>query len=105
MAEPDGQSRGADCDVTQWALSDPGSADGTVTELAKYTGGAEVACYSRTEAEELSSSIGKSETVQGRLSPRFDTTVVCGFVTKTEAVCWQDSPPDRGFIRVGGWIT
>lgn len=31
-------------------------ADATVTELAKYTGGAELACYSRTEAEGLSAS-------------------------------------------------
>jgi hypothetical protein len=80
-------------------------ADATVTELATYTAGAELACYSRGEAEGLSASIEESESVQGGIRPRFDTTVVCGFVTNTEAVCWQYSPPDRGFVRVGGWIT
>jgi len=80
-------------------------ADATVTDLAKYAGGADLSCYSRADAEALSTSIGESETVQGRITPRLDTTVVCGFVTNTEAVCWQYSPTERAFVRVGGWTT
>ena len=79
--------------------------DATITDLAKYAGGADLSCYSRAEAQALSASIVESETVQGRITPRFDTTVVCGFVTNTEAVCWQYSPTERVFVRVGGWIT
>jgi len=80
-------------------------ADATVTDLAKYAGGADLSCYSRADAEALNASIGESETVQGRITPRSDTTVVCGFVTNTEAVCWQYSPTEHAFVRVGGWIT
>jgi len=80
-------------------------ADATVTDLAKYAGGADLSCYSRADAEALSAAIGESETVHGRITPRLDTTVVCGFVTNTEAVCWQYSPSERAFVRIGGWIT
>jgi hypothetical protein len=37
--------------------------------------------------------------------PRFNTTVVCGFLEDTVAECWQYSPDDRAFVKVGGWTT
>lgn len=79
--------------------------DASVTELAKFAGDADLSCYSRTEAEALHAAIRESETIAGEIAPRFDTTVVCGFVRDTESICWQYSPTERAFIRVGGWIT
>jgi hypothetical protein len=79
--------------------------DATVAELAAFADGAELQCLSRAEAEQRDMVIRETETVDGHITPRFNTSVVCGFVTMTEAVCWQYSPPDRAFVRVGGWIT
>jgi hypothetical protein len=80
-------------------------ADATVTELAAFADGADLSCYSPAEAEKLSTSLRASETVHGQIAPRFSTSIVCGFVAKTEAICWQYSPTDRAFVRVGGWVT
>ena len=77
----------------------------TVTELATFADGAELQCLSRAEAEQRDLAIRQTETVTGHITPRFNTSVVCGFVTNTEAVCWQYSPIDRAFVRVGGWMT
>ena len=79
--------------------------DASVRELAAFTGQPELSCYSRAEAEQLSVSIGRSLTIQGQISPRWDTAVVCAFVDDTAAVCWQYSPDDAAFVRVGGWVT
>jgi hypothetical protein len=43
--------------------------------------------------------------MHGRVAPTFPTTVVCGFVESTRAVCWQRSPATGGFVTVGGWTT
>lgn len=80
-------------------------ADAAMAELAAFVNGAELQCLSRAEAEQRDLAIRETETVEGHITPRFNTSVVCGFVTNTEAVCWQYSPPDRVFVRVGGWTT
>jgi len=79
--------------------------DGQVTELASFTGGADLACYTPTEAKALSASIANSETIQGSIAPLHKTTVVCAFVEETAAACWQYSTADKAFVRVGGWTT
>jgi hypothetical protein len=79
--------------------------DAAVTELASYTDGADLSCYTRAEARKLSDSIRRSETIRGQITPRWSSAVICAFVDATEAVCWQYSPTDRAFVRVGGWVT
>jgi hypothetical protein len=77
----------------------------TPIELATFSGGADLTCYSVDEAKKLSASIAQSETIHGGISPTLDSTVVCGFVDDTSAVCWQYSPAERAFVKVGGWVT
>lgn len=79
--------------------------DGKTYELSSYKGGAEVACYTPGEAKRIDATIAASEAIHGSVSPRWPTTVVCGFVENTEAVCWQYSPAEARFVKVGGWIT
>lgn len=79
--------------------------DATVTELASFTDGADLSCYTRAEARKLNDSIGRSETIHGQITPRWSTAVVCAFVDATTSVCWQYSPTDRVFVKVGGWVT
>jgi hypothetical protein len=79
--------------------------DGRVSELSTYKDSADLACYTPADARKLDAAIRKSETIQGRIRPRWKTTVVCGFVDPTAAVCWQYSPADRTFVRVGEWVT
>ena len=73
--------------------------------LAPYSGSADLACYSAGEAKGLNRSIAGSRTIQGRISPRWNTSVVCGFVENTNAVCWQYSPKSKVFVTVGEWVT
>ncbi len=80
-------------------------ADATVTELAPFAGGADLACYSPADARRLDRSIRGSETIHGRVAPVSKTTVVCGFVEDTRAVCWQHSPSRGAFVKVGEWLT
>ena len=77
----------------------------TVFELAPFREHADLACYTPAQAKVLNRTIAESETIQGRVTPRWSTTVVCGFVDETTSVCWQYSPAKREFVRVGGWIT
>ena len=35
----------------------------------------------------------------------FENLLMCGFIDDTTAQCWQYSPADRSFVRVGQWIT
>jgi hypothetical protein len=79
--------------------------DGTVFELASYSGSAELACYTPAEALKLDATIGSSQTVHGKIAPAGSTTVICGFVDATSAVCWQYSPAAGKFVKVGEWIT
>jgi hypothetical protein len=79
--------------------------DATVTELGSFTRSADLSCYTRAEARKLNVVIGHSETIQGRITPRWSTTVICAFVDPTTSVCWQYSPTDRAFVEVGGWVT
>ena len=73
--------------------------------LATFRGGADLACYSPAEAKALDKSIRESDTIHGGVASRWRTTVVCGFVENTRAVCWQYSPVARAFVKVGEWIT
>ena len=79
--------------------------DGSVVELANFRSGAHLSCYTPAEAKKVSITISRSETIEGRITPRWSTTVVCGFVDGATSVCWQYSPVDSKFVRVGGWTT
>ena len=79
--------------------------DATVTELGSFTRSADLSCYTREAARKLNGVIGHSKTIQGRITPRWSTTVVCAFVDPTTSVCWQYSPTERVFVEVGGWTT
>jgi hypothetical protein len=79
--------------------------DGATEALAPYARGADLSCYTRAQANRLAETIRRSETIHGRLSPRWNTTIVCGFVDDTNAVCWQYSPADRAFVKIGEWVT
>lgn len=78
---------------------------GATVELAAFTGKPDLSCYSRAAALELDRSIRRSDTVSGRIAPRFATAVICAFVEATTAKCWQYSPADRTYVDVGGWTT
>jgi hypothetical protein len=80
-------------------------ADGNVSALAAFASTPDLACYTRAAAEDLHRSIKTSDTIQGEITPRFDTTVVCGFVDDTSARCWQYAPETRTFVVVGRWVT
>ena len=80
-------------------------ADGRMTVLASFTATPDLSCYSRSRAEELDAAIRQSETIHGHITPRWKTTVVCGFGEDTAAACWQYSPDERAFVKVGEWIT
>lgn len=79
--------------------------DARIVALADYTGRPDLTCSTRSEAQKLNATIVASATIQGSVIPKWDSTVICGFVRDTEAVCWQYSPPEKKFVRVGGWIT
>lgn len=79
--------------------------NGSVTLLVAYAGAPNLACHSPAQASALSASIGRTATVQGAIKPHWRTTVVCGFVENTHAVCWQYSPAEQAFVKVGEWTT
>ena len=79
--------------------------DGRSTDLATYTGKPDLACYTSDEAKKLDASIRKSDTIHGQVTPRWKTTVVCGFTDDTSATCWQHAPAERAFVKVGQWVT
>ena len=76
-----------------------------VGELEGFQGAPDLSCYTPAEARKIHASIRSSETISGRVAPLFATTVVCGFVENTRAVCWQYSPKTRAFVKVGEWQT
>jgi hypothetical protein len=79
--------------------------DAAVLELASFSGKADLSCYTSEEAKGLDATITRSAAIHGRVAPRWTSTVVCGFVDATAAVCWQYSPADSRFVEVGRWIT
>jgi hypothetical protein len=79
--------------------------DGSVRELASFTQGPDLSCYSRAQAEQLDLTIGRSRAIHGQITPRWNTAVICAFVDATTSVCWQYSPDDHVFVRIGGWVT
>ena len=78
---------------------------GTPAELATFEGKPDLSCYSRAQARDLHRDIQRSDTLSGRVAPRYDTTTICAFVDATTATCWQYSPAERAYIEVGGWTT
>lgn len=78
---------------------------GTTFPLASYSGRPDLACYSPAEARKLNDTIARTDTVNGRVEPLWSTTVICGFVEETHAVCWQYSPTENSFVNVGEWAT
>jgi hypothetical protein len=78
---------------------------GQAVLLAAFTDKPELSCHSRAQARDLHRDIQRSETLSGRVAPRFDTTTICGFVDATTATCWQFSPAERVYVEVGGWTT
>ena len=80
-------------------------ADGRVDDLAAFGSAAGLSCYTRAEASSLDDTIRSSDTIHGHVAPRWNTTVVCGFIDDTNAVCWQYSPADRAFVKIGEWVT
>lgn len=80
-------------------------ADASSKELAQFSGGADLSCYTRAEAQRLDRTIRRSDTVHGRIAPRWNTTIVCGFIENTTAACWQFDPAKRVFVTIGGWTT
>jgi hypothetical protein len=79
--------------------------DATVAVLAAFARKPDLSCYTPEEAQKVNRTIERSLTVHGRIAPRWSTTVVCGFVDDTTSVCWQYSPTDRAFAKVGEWVT
>jgi hypothetical protein len=79
--------------------------DATVTELASFTRSADLSCYTGAEIQRLNVTIAQSDTIRGQITPRWRTTVVCAFVDDTTSDCWQYSPADGVFVKVGGWVT
>ena len=79
--------------------------DGSSEVLGSFERGADLTCYTRGEARKLDATIRRSETIQGAVRPRWNTSVVCGFVDNTSAVCWQYSAALRRFVQVGQWTT
>ena len=78
---------------------------GRTFPLASYSGHPYLSCYSPAEVRKLNDTIAKSDTIQGQVQPLWPTTVVCGFVENTHAVCWQYSPAKNSFVKVGEWVT
>jgi hypothetical protein len=79
--------------------------NGHFSVLAAFQGTADLSCYTRDEARRLDSTIKRSETIEGAVRPRWNSTVVCGFVDNTSAFCWQYSTALRRFVEVGRWTT
>jgi len=78
---------------------------GEAVELAVFAAKPDLSCYSRAQARDLHRDIQRSETLSGRVAPRYNTTTICGFVDATTATCWQYSPAERVYVEVGGWTT
>jgi hypothetical protein len=79
--------------------------DARTTDLASFTGEPDLACYTPADARRLDRTLRQSATIEGRVLPRWNTTVICAFVEETTASCWQHSPQDRAFVKIGGWTT
>jgi hypothetical protein len=80
-------------------------ADAATFELGAFKRTPDVSCHTPAEATSLNEMIGQSQTIHGRVTPRWRTAVVCAFVDDTTAMCWQYSPIELTFVEVGGWIT
>lgn len=79
--------------------------DGVMQEIIPFSRRGEVSCHTRADAAKLNATLQQSATVRVSIEPRFDTTVVCAFVDDTTATCWQYSPVERDFVKVGQWTT
>ena len=79
--------------------------DRRIVTLADVSGRSDLTCYSRADAEKLNATIRSSATIDRSVTPKWGSTVICGFVRDTEAVCWQYSSQEKKFVRIGGWVT
>ena len=79
--------------------------DGRTTVLGSFRNDADLTCYTSAAARDLHVTIKRSATIDGGVTPRWETTVVCGFTENTAAVCWQYSTALKRFVRVGQWTT
>ena len=73
--------------------------------LATFKDGADLACHTPARARALDEAISRNRTLHGAIKPAWRTTVVCGFVESTSAVCWQFSTGAREFVQIGEWTT
>ncbi len=74
-------------------------------ELARFVGPADLSCYTPAEARQLDGGLRETQTVLGGIKPEGSSSVICGFVEPTSAVCWQYSATVRAFVTVGRWTT
>lgn len=79
--------------------------DGTIEASGPFGRGADLSCSTRVQANRLAETIRRSDTIHGQLCPRLNTNIVCGFIDDPNAVCWQYSPADRAFVKIGEWMT
>ena len=54
-----------------------------ITPLADASVSPDLACHTRQEATKLDANIRVSETIEGDITPKWDSTVICGFVRDT----------------------
>lgn len=80
-------------------------ADGRTTALGSFRREADLSCYTSAAARDLDATIKRSATINGGVTPRWKTTVVCAFTDDTVAVCWQYSTTLKRFVQVGQWST
>ncbi len=73
-------------------------------KLEDFSGEANLACFSPEEAAQINHTIRESEIISGGILPIGSSTVICGFLSSVESVCWQ-LDNHGGIKRVGGWIT
>jgi hypothetical protein len=77
--------------------------DGGVTDLSEYEGPPALSCYTIREADKLTATIARSNTINGRVTAEWDGLVVCGAIEPTVTECWQHAIERKGFVRIGGW--
>ncbi len=92
----------ADAKGGRYLVLEPGTAP---LELGAFSAGPDLSCHTPAGARDLNATNGRSETIQGGIAPRWPTTVVCGCVENTRAICWQYSPTGRAVVKVGEWTT
>ena len=79
---------------------------GQVSEIAAFTGGADLNCYTAAEAKDLAKTIAENETTHGGIVPRYKSAVICVAQDRSPTtLCWQYSPKAKAFVKIGSWTT